>query len=649
MRFKNSLQKKMLVLSMLLIVVSSFGFSQEKPMVVFPYIVDVSQSPPVVTNLPNQVDGGGYSDGIFDGNCNLVFYVTGNQIFDKNGVSKGNTEEHFSVEGAIVKKPGSNNRYYIIYSETLSFIGINYYYQEVEVIGETINVDNEILLNAVPYYENIAGIAVSPAYLYNNNQYLFVTSGNIIYKYNIVNTGITLSQTYNFSGSASMSNTSELELSPDGSKLIWVENTYNKIGIFNINEAGTITDHVIRNPYLQDKPIGCEFSKQENIVYLTTESSLYEYNISTNQKTLINNQIGGSQLEYSNGYIWGQDGDNFYKIDPNTGALITDVITGYIFLNNTYWGFNVLPDYIEYFTASVTSVTDGDCNSLGSVTIEAYLSTPPYHFNFNNGEYYFSGTYGDNTFQVVPGTYDIVVTDNTNNSLLIEDIEVDGIYTFPTTTAITTNTTWTEDYKIMDEVRIDGNVTLTIENRVIEFGENGSITIDQGGTLIINNSTLTNLPECTEMWEGIHSYNGELIINNNSIIENTSIEISDGSLEIDYFNTFIIPNNTLLYTHNSGKIILKNGSAINNQNGGTLSFNQSSEIIFEGNSEISINSGSYICLSNPTLTFETANSKISFEEGSHTGTNPIWDDIPLPNNCNELICGITEINQSNLF
>ncbi|MFH1320618.1 MAG: S8 family serine peptidase [Bacteroidota bacterium] len=100
---------------------------------------------------------------------------------------------------------------------------------------------------------------------------------------------------------------------------------------------------------------------------------------------------------------------------------------------------------------------------------------------------------------------------------------------------ITTNTTWNSvNYTFYLPIVITNNSTLTIENlSTIEFGPNGSIVIEPGSILNINNSTLTHISGCNDLWKGIELListtspeHGTLNISNNSVIENAEVGVT---------------------------------------------------------------------------------------------------------------------------
>ncbi len=111
-------------------------------------------------------------------------------------------------------------------------------------------------------------------------------------------------------------------------------------------------------------------------------------------------------------------------------------------------------------------------------------------------------------------------------------------YDIDNITPITTQT-WSSDKTVIGKVIIPSGQTLTISNCTIEFADSKRVNVDtkivieQGGRLIINNSTLTSIQSCEKaMWDGIEVQGdptknqittlnqGYLSITNNSIISN---------------------------------------------------------------------------------------------------------------------------------
>ena len=593
---------KKLIVSFILMLISSIAFSQANKWVVFPYIVDFAQDTPEVTELPNTSEGGGYSDGIFDGNGNLVFYMTGNGIYDSDGNNIKEINKLDAVEAAIVKKPGTDNVYYVIYNHTEPMYDLYYHYCEVTITPEGVIAGTEIhIKNGADFGGNYGRFAVSPPSLYNGNQYLYITGYGFIERYSITNSGIEYVQTYNHD---LHDDPSELELSYDGSKLMWVSIWQKTIALFDIGSSGEIISNSIINlqSHISEELFGGEFSLLEDKIFLATKNSLYEYSISANQISQIFNSenLITSHLEYCNGYFYGQISngyteENFFKINPYTSEITENVITGYDFQNSNGGGVKTLPDKLDEYTSYVTSVVSGNWSGNGSVTVSTYLSNLPYTFNFihNNGVSDIrGGTYGENTFdEIVAGTYDIEVTDTDGNSTTIENVIVGGVYNYAGVSTITEDTDWTgEDYNynINEQINIENGATLTITNCEIGFGKDGGFEIGQNAKLILDNSTLSNV--CEDTWAGIEVYEGDLIIINNCTIANADVFV-DGLLELTESSILNIPGNTHLYVRDNRIVELGKYSQIIIGNDGLFYFDQWAGIIGKEESKVIVDYG----------------------------------------------------------
>lgn len=115
------------------------------------------------------------------------------------------------------------------------------------------------------------------------------------------------------------------------------------------------------------------------------------------------------------------------------------------------------------------------------------------------------------------------------------------------------NTNWNSDLSLYFNVTIKPGATLTISNALVNISPGVRITVERGGRLIIDNSTLTNL--CGKQWDGIYVegnalqeqptipqaysaiyppsganpdlYSGVLIIKNNSVITHADFAVNN--------------------------------------------------------------------------------------------------------------------------
>lgn len=129
---------------------------------------------------------------------------------------------------------------------------------------------------------------------------------------------------------------------------------------------------------------------------------------------------------------------------------------------------------------------------------------------------------------------------------------------------ITSNTTWSGDKFINDELIIEQGATLTITGTV-RFSANSRVIVKQGGKLILDGGKLTNSNGCDDFWQGIQvygttnknqfpesnpTYQGLLIIKNGGIIENAHLAVSNW--KVDDYNSIggVVQTNNAVFRNN---------------------------------------------------------------------------------------------------
>jgi len=78
------------------------------------------------------------------------------------------------------------------------------------------------------------------------------------------------------------------------------------------------------------------------------------------------------------------------------------------------------------------------------------------------------------------------------------------------TISINNNETWNQDAEIYSDILVTTGTTLTIENCEIQFAPDVTLYVEQGALLQVNNSTLTTLDYCDEMWNGVEIWGQNL-------------------------------------------------------------------------------------------------------------------------------------------
>ncbi|MFH1320615.1 MAG: S8 family serine peptidase [Bacteroidota bacterium] len=182
------------------------------------------------------------------------------------------------------------------------------------------------------------------------------------------------------------------------------------------------------------------------------------------------------------------------------------------------------------------------------------LETPPYNNqNFHDVDYHFFGGTSSATPQVAAAaalmlSVNPCLTSDEIRTILQNTADKVGPYTYiggrcdelgygrlnvyeavlavQNSQPITTNTTWNSvNYTINGPLIITNNSYLAIQSSsTIEFGPNGSIIVEPGSFLFINNSTLTSITGCDILWKGIElQTDGDNYAQgsiNNSVLEN---------------------------------------------------------------------------------------------------------------------------------
>ena len=263
---------------------------------------------------------------------------------------------------------------------------------------------------------------------------------------------------------------SEMEVSPDGSKLAFADD--NTIYVYSLNTDGSIGSKYYEYMYNYQVTMarigGLEFSADNK--YLTfsicnsgTNSKVGIIDFYDNSSVLIYNsgEYVNSQIELGrDGNLYLSSTNYMAKININSNDISTSTITnklaltnpiniGYIDNDNNF-GIRTLPDQI-----------DGFDNSLGYTAIE----------NFNTTS---------------NGVWDKYTNPITNNSPYPNN------YNGPV--------------KILKSLVI--NHDITINGLTFEFADNAKLIITNGAKLTLNGCTLKGL-ECSQMWNGISIINNE--------------------------------------------------------------------------------------------------------------------------------------------
>ena len=237
----------------------------------------------LVTDLPtqptyyNHTEGG--TNGMYDPSGNLIFYVEGGAVYDKNGVYKGafqHTGDRNINEIAIIPKTNTCLEYYVI----MSTLGEGVFHPRVFYGLVTLDINHNVISitdknNLGGYYFNSdvmsCSFAVSNSINNMGDKYLYVVEGTNYYnsnyygylkRYLITDNGITFQQTLldgSVSGQKLEYSPFEVELNHDGTKIAWGDMMGPKHSIYVVDLNGTNSISEFSNGVAVG-PKGIEFS-----------------------------------------------------------------------------------------------------------------------------------------------------------------------------------------------------------------------------------------------------------------------------------------------------------------------------------------------------------------------------------------------------
>jgi len=175
----------------------------------------------------------------------------------------------------------------------------------------------------------------------------------------------------------------------------------------------------------------------------------------------------------------------------------------------------------EEISLSISSTYETCCGmSDGTATISVTGGTPGFLYVWSDPLLQKTPT----AHFLAPGDYTVSVIDN-NACKETADITVitdPALFNYDGDYVISLNTTWTNNYSIDGYVEVESGVTLTIQGVIIEFCANSGVKLQKDARLIIDNSTITGLDACNNMWGSIAAGPGQARIEiiNGSVIEN---------------------------------------------------------------------------------------------------------------------------------
>ena len=386
---------------------------------------------------------------ISDNNGDLLFYTDGMTVYDKNhnimANGTGLLGHNSSTQSAIiVKKPQSLTSYYIFTVDGMTGNNGAFCYSEVDLslnggLGAITSLKNiELFTNAI---EKVTAI------LHNNGSDFWIIAPrgttSTYFTYLFSSTGISMTPTQSYS-SMVYNDLGYLLASPDGSKICSAFYINDHVDLFNFdNNTGVIS------PYLQitnlNGPYGLAFSPDNNVLYVSTDIQLFQYDLlgSSNNEILSSVQVIQSDNFMSGALQLAPDGAIYHVSHTNTSYLsrisspnslgaACNYIEDAIYLTGSLTCGYGLPAFFSSIFASQFSISSSNY-CFGDSTEFSVNTTPDSLFwdfgDINSGSENSSELFAPSHQFSSPGTYTITATTYENN--FINQIETEITITAP--------------------------------------------------------------------------------------------------------------------------------------------------------------------------------------------------------------------------
>jgi len=262
-----------------------------------------SGSPAAITNGQMHLREGGAT--IADDDGNLLFYTDGDTVWNKNhAVMETGLLGHFSSSqsGIIVRKPESTKDFYIF---TLDAVennladGLRYSEVDMTLNGGLGAVTTKNTLLYTPTCENIT--AVSHA---TENAIWLITHkfpGTEYVTYKITTSGIDILnpivQSIGVNIILSTESLGQSKISPDGNKYAVARHDNTRVEKYDFDRTNANLSNLITIPTGTSEPFGVEFSPNNEVLYISTNTFLetsngvYQYNLlAGNEAAIINSK-----------------------------------------------------------------------------------------------------------------------------------------------------------------------------------------------------------------------------------------------------------------------------------------------------------------------------------------------------------------------
>jgi len=318
-----------------------------------PNKIDFTGTTPSASTLPGSPGTGGYyvSNGAFDENGHMLFYLKDESLFDGSGTPVGSFTigaAFIMEEVAIVPVPGTCRDFYLIYKlSDLSTHDLLYSKISVSATGTVsiVSRDNLISYNAgsIP-----AGIAVSK--LDGSVRYLYSVGPSSVERYTISSSGIGSMVPISSGGTY----THEVELNSDGTLLAWGNRSNNEVYVCNLADDNAITTYTISTSGSSRSVRGVEFSSDNSALYVSINASsssggIFKIDLSTGTNTRLTsgNNYANTQLETAkDGYIYAVNSGSLGKINQTTDVVSSAGLSGVTVYSGSFMVYT-LPDQID--------------------------------------------------------------------------------------------------------------------------------------------------------------------------------------------------------------------------------------------------------------------------------------------------------------
>jgi len=349
--------KKTIILSLVLFVASIQVFCQPqmKKWVLPPNIIDFTGTIPTYTPLQLNFILNDFtsSNGAFDNNGNLLFFVIDEWVYHPNGTQMSPfLQNSKGAKVCVFKVPNECNKYFLIYSYIPLFGYSSLYYSIINTGNGNAYFESNKINIQFGTGDRAPDIAVGKNFA-TGKRYLYVTNETQIDKYVVSNSGISLTNNYPIPSPFEVGSSSgEMEISPDGTKMALVENNLGdrRIAVFNIGSNGDLTNPSYYG-YGSSFFSGLEFSPLSDKLFISYSPNGIGYIDFTLSNNIITTVPLSGNFNYSNlelgfdGNIYMIKAGQLYKL--NLSSLVISSLPISVANTSSLSGVPTLPIQID--------------------------------------------------------------------------------------------------------------------------------------------------------------------------------------------------------------------------------------------------------------------------------------------------------------